>query len=95
MMKLHNLLFIALAAISLLMPFTASSAEQGKEMAQPSVECTTNKANVPTCKKKISAPESSGTHQKRKECVWTCKQEGPIEVCKGNGPQCNGKSPWD
>ena len=25
----------------------------------------------------------------------TCKVTNGVEVCKGNGPQCNGKSPWD
>ncbi|WHZ15422.1 MAG: hypothetical protein OJF52_002266 [Nitrospira sp.] len=31
----------------------------------------------------------------QRPCTFTCTLEGGITVCRGNGPQCNGKSPWD
>ena len=30
---------------------------------------------------------------KAKACVWTCRMEKGIEVCRGNGPQCNDNPP--
>lgn len=31
---------------------------------------------------------------RRAVCVFRCSVSHGIEVCRGNGPQCNGVSPW-
>lgn len=92
-MKVFYFLFFILTAILLAMPITAISAEQEKEMRQTSVECATDKANAPICKKKSNAGAPAA--QKGKRCVFTCTKENGIWICRGNGPQCNGQSPWD
>ncbi len=33
--------------------------------------------------------------QGTKPCVFKCSVENGAWVCRGNGPQCDGKSPWD
>jgi hypothetical protein len=94
-MKYHYSLFFALVVALLSAPISAISAEQGKEIPQSSIECTTDKSNVPTCKKQSSSSESTNQTRMRKQCVFTCRKSHGIWVCRGNGPQCNGKSPWD
>jgi len=94
-MKSHYSLVCALVVVLLSVSIPAISAEQGKEMPQSSVECTTDKSNVPTCKKQSSVAEPTHQAKMRNECVFTCTMSHGIWVCKGNGPQCNGRSPWD
>jgi hypothetical protein len=93
-MKLYSSLIFAFAISVILVPSLASSAEQGKKTDQPVAECVTNKAGMPTCKKKSGASESTETSLMA-ECVFTCRKQSGIWVCVGNGPQCFGKSPWD
>lgn len=37
--------------------------------------------------------DGSTTAKMRAECKFTCRKSHGIEICKGNGPQCNGKTP--
>ncbi len=92
-MRVFYFLFLILTAILLAMPITVIAAEQTKETSQASVECTTNKGNVPTCRKKSGT--SAPAVKKRQTCVYKCTKENGIWICRGNGPQCNGQSPWD
>lgn len=94
-MKAQVSLVLALLATLALTSLPAASAEQGMGTPQAAIECTTDKGNVPTCRKASGTPEASSAARARKQCVFTCKKSHGIWVCKGNGPQCNGKSPWD
>ena len=94
-MKSHYSLVFALVVALLSTPITAICAEQGKEVPQPSARCTTDKSNVPTCKKKSSAAETTRQAKRRRKCTFTCRKSDGIWVCKGNGSQCDGISPWD
>jgi hypothetical protein len=41
-----------------------------------------------------SAKGSQAKAKKRAVCRFRCRVSHGIEVCRGNGPQCNGVSPW-
>ena len=64
------------------------------EAQQKDHECTSDKDNVPTCKREGII--AAGTDEAaRKRCVFTCTQDPDgVWTCVGNGPQCNGQSPW-
>lgn len=72
----------------------AAAAEQAMpaKPAEAAYECKSNKAKVPTCKRPVS-------QEARKQCTWRCtiphcRPDGScIEVCRGSGPECNGKTP--
>ena len=95
MMRFRHAIFAMLVAALMSMPFMANAAEQGKEATLAQAECTTDKARVPTCKRASTAAEPTGTTKKRKACVFTCRKSHGIWVCKGNGSQCDGQSPWN
>lgn len=65
------------------------------EATPGAVDCTTTKSQVPTCSKKSAAMADSNAARKAKQCEFRCRKTHDVWVCKGNGPQCNGKSPWD
>lgn len=41
-----------------------------------------------------SAKSGQSKAKKRAVCRFRCSTSHGIEVCRGNGPQCNGVSPW-
>jgi len=41
-----------------------------------------------------SAKSGQSKAKKRAVCRFRCSVSHGIEVCRGNGPQCNGVSPW-
>mgnify|MGYP003442775799 CR=1 FL=1 len=53
-------------------------------------DCKASKSNVPTCKRQVS-------QDARMQCRWRCKLECSgrqcIEICRGSGQECNGKTP--
>lgn len=95
--------FMAYAAFS----FAAPQAPTGKVEAFPKVEQNAGQFNCmkdpeagAICKrpagamgkveKEIIVTEKAG---KGKPCKWKCTMEQGVEICRGNGPQCDGKIP--
>ncbi len=52
--------------------------------------CSMSKSNVTTCKR-------PSTQEARRQCRWKCGVECKggdcIEICRGSGKECNGKTP--
>ena len=93
-MKFANALAIIFSSLLLqvaLLP-NAVAAEQGAPAKAPEAayDCKASKSNVPTCKRQVS-------QDARMQCRWRCKRECSggqcIEICRGSGPECNGKDP--
>ncbi len=93
-MKFANALAIICSSLLLqvaLLP-NAVAAEQGAPAKTPEAayQCESNKAKVPTCKRQVS-------QDARMQCRWRCKLECSgrqcIEICRGSGQECNGKTP--
>lgn len=93
-MKFRHLLAAMLLIAQLAAPLQANAAPQAKEAPPASVECSNSKAKVPTCRKKSDTSEPAQVSLRAK-CVFTCSKDGNIWICRGNGSQCDGKSPWD
>ncbi|MBI4989202.1 MAG: hypothetical protein HZC23_10315 [Rhodocyclales bacterium] len=70
----------------------AAAAEQTApaKTSEAAYDCKTSKAKVTTCKRPVS-------QELRKQCRWKCSTSCPggqcVEVCRGSGQECNGKSP--
>jgi len=93
-MKFANVLAIICSSLLLqvaLLP-NAVAAEQGApaKTSEAAYDCKTGKAKVTTCKRQIS-------QELRRQCRWKCSTSCPggqcVEVCRGSGQECNGKSP--
>lgn len=67
----------------------ASAAEQNAQTGATQ-ECKTNKSNVTTCKRPVA-------RDARRQCRWKCPVSCPggqcVEICRGSGKECNGKTP--
>ena len=61
--------------------FSAARGDDGREL-----ECAKGKWQA-------VAQDGSAKAKMRAECKFSCKKTHGIEVCRGNGPQCNGKTP--
>jgi hypothetical protein len=75
---------------------TATPSVNDKE-SDGAVQCTTDKEDIPTCTKKMNI--SSYDKLAGPACRWNCVFECNLGtgrcvwICRGNGSQCNGKSP--
>ena len=67
----------------------AAAAEQNAQ-AGTAQACSTNKSNVTTCKRPSS---QDARRQCRWKCGVECKAGDCIEICRGSGKECNGKTP--
>lgn len=85
-MRAISLLF---AACSLLLLPAADAAAQAAQSGA-AYECKAGKTNVTTCKR-------PSTQEAKKQCRWKCSVSCPggqcVEICRGSGKECNGKSP--
>jgi hypothetical protein len=68
--------------------FSAARGDDGSEL-----ECVKGKWRVEELAQDGS-PKKAKMRPVVKVCIFTCSTSHGIEVCKGNGSQCNGKSPW-
>ncbi len=69
----------------------AAAAEQ-KTQDSTSQGCSTSKSNVTTCKRQVGQEARA-----QKQCRWKCSVSCPggqcVEICRGSGKECNGKTP--
>lgn len=67
----------------------AAAAEQHAQ-ANTAQACGTSKSNVTTCKRPVA-------QDARRQCRWKCSVSCPggqcVEICRGSGKECNGKTP--
>jgi hypothetical protein len=74
------------------------SAEAIRKVARPS-NCAMERSGVLICQRIAPAGRYSGQEGTYKDnvmgktCSWKCKVNGGLEVCKAEGPECNGKYP--
>lgn len=94
-MKSRHPIFLANTIGVLSFTISASYAVPEKDMTVGSVGRTTDRDGVPTCTKKSSTNERDGKAKMRKQCVFTCTKEDGLWGCRGDGKQCNAKSPWN
>ena len=93
-MKLASALLAASAFLllhtALLSPAAAAEQTAPVKTTEAAYDCKTDKAKVTTCKRQSS-------QELRKQCRWRCKTSCPggqcVEICRGSGQECNGKSP--
>ena len=69
----------------------AAAAEQNTQ-AGTAQGCSTSKSNVTTCKRPVGQEARA-----MKQCRWKCSVSCPggqcVEICRGSGKECNGKTP--
>jgi hypothetical protein len=54
----------------------------------------TKEGQVTVCKRAVPDPKSAEARAQCKfKCTRECKHGQCIEICRGNGPQCDGKDP--
>ena len=93
-MKLASALLAASAFLlfhtALLSPAVAAEQTAPAKTTEAAYDCKTSKAKTTTCKRQVS-------QDLRRQCRWRCSTSCPggqcVEVCRGGGQECNGKSP--
>jgi hypothetical protein len=89
-MKLASALLAASAFLlfhtALLSPAAAAEPAAPEKTSGATYDCQTTKATVTTCKRQIS-------QDLKKQCRWKCSTSKRIEICRGSGQECNGKTP--
>lgn len=89
-MKLASVLLAASAFLlfhtALLSPAAAAEQTSPEKTSETTYDCKTSKAKVTTCKRPIS-------QELKKQCRWKCSTSGRVEICRGSGQECNGKTP--
>ncbi len=79
----------AVLVIALFNPAFIDPAAAAEQNAQAQ-GCSTSKSNVTTCKRPSS---QDARRQCRWKCGVECKAGDCIEICRGSGKECNGKTP--
>lgn len=70
----------------------AAAAEPGApaKASEAAYDCKADKAKTTVCKRTVS-------QELRKQCRWRCSTSCPhgqcVEICRGSGQECNGKTP--
>ena len=89
-MKLASALLAASAFLllhtALLSPAAAAEQTAPEKTSEATYDCNTSKAKVTTCKRQVS-------QDLKKQCRWKCSTSKGVEVCRGSGQECNGKTP--
>ena len=93
-MKSASVFFAACIFLSMnvvLLP-DAAAAEQGAPAKTPEAayDCQPDKAKATVCKRTVS---QDARRQCRWKCSTSCKGGQCVEICRGSGQECNGKSP--
>ncbi|RPI79675.1 MAG: hypothetical protein EHM45_01975 [Desulfobacteraceae bacterium] len=95
-MKLTRFLCLAfLVCAFMAVVYTGDTSSQTTQPGTSQYKCTKDSSGNPVCERKTppemiytNAPDKAG-----KTCKWRCRMEQGVEVCRGSGPECNGKIP--
>ena len=84
--------FAATVAAGLLIATAAQALPPQGQPTGAAAKCAVEANNEYVCRADATGPAPK---MAQGNCVFTCSKSGTVWICRGNGPQCNGKSPWN
>jgi hypothetical protein len=102
-MKLSAALFMGFLVLSFIVISCPQVLATGPLVADPQakIDCSKDPSGNTVCKRPAPPHQGSSVVTQpqtkaagKKPCKFTCTVEQGVEICRGNGPQCDGQIPY-